>query len=90
MVPMYYRVFEKTGMQLKEYVSVLFPATSASTIMAVLVLLMRMALPAGSHPLPYLVLLTIIGALSYAGALLALHRPRVNHMIRIIGSLRRH
>jgi PST family polysaccharide transporter len=88
MVPMYYRVFQKTGMQLKEYVSVLAPALSASAIMGVVVLLTRSVLPAGSHPLPCLLLLVAIGALSYAGALLAFHRTRVTHMIRAIRSLR--
>jgi O-antigen/teichoic acid export membrane protein len=87
MVPMYYRVFRKTGMQLKEYVSVLMPALSASAIMAVVVLLTRSVLPDGSHPLPYLLSLIVVGALSYAGALLAFHRARVNGLIRTIWSM---
>ncbi|MGA7792913.1 MAG: lipopolysaccharide biosynthesis protein [Candidatus Acidiferrales bacterium] len=88
MVPMYYRVFQKTGMQLQEYVSVLMPALSASALMAVVVLFTRSMLPAGSRPLWCLLLLTAIGALSYAGALLAFHRQRVTHMIRVIRSIR--
>jgi len=88
MVPMYYRVFQKTDMHLREYVSVLMPAISASAVMAVVVLLTRWALPAGFHPLPGLLLLIIIGALSYAGALVAFHRARVTHMIRIVRSFR--
>jgi PST family polysaccharide transporter len=90
MVPMYYRVFQKTGMQLKEYISVLMPALSASAIMAVVVLLTRSVLPVGSRPIPCLLLLFVIGTLSYAGALLAFHRHRVTQMIRIIRSMRRH
>src|ERR1019366_4671443 len=39
MVPMYYKVFQKTGTRVKEYISVLIPAVSASTIMAGAVLL---------------------------------------------------
>jgi PST family polysaccharide transporter len=88
MVPMYYRVFQKTGMQLKEYVSVLTPALSASAIMAVVVLLTRSVIPAGYRPVSCLVLLVVIGALSYAGALLSFHRQRVTHMIRVIRSFR--
>ena len=89
MVPMYYRVFQKTGMQLKEYVSVLMPALSASAIMAAMVLLSRSVLPAGSRPLPCLFLLIVIGAFSYSGALFAFHRQRVSQMIRVIRSMRK-
>jgi O-antigen/teichoic acid export membrane protein len=88
MLPMYYRVFQKTGMRLKEYVSVLTPALSASAIMAAVVLLTRTVLPAGYHPLSCLVLLVVIGALSYAGALLSFHRQRITHVIRVIRSIR--
>jgi PST family polysaccharide transporter len=88
MAPMYYRAFQKTGTQLKEYVFVLMPALSASAFMAVVILLTRSVLPAGSHPLFCLLLLVAIGALSYAGALLTFHRPRVTHIMRAITSLR--
>lgn len=88
MIPMYYRGFQKTGMQLKEYISILMPALSASVMMAVVVLLARSALPAGYRPLPCLLLLIVIGALSYAGALLAFHRQRVAYIIRVIRSIR--
>jgi len=88
MIPMYYRVFQKTGMQLKEYVSVLVPALGASAIMGVVVLLTRSVLPEGFHPLPSLLLLVAIGASSYSGALLAFHRTRVTHMISVIRSMR--
>ncbi len=88
MVPIYYRVFQKTGMRLKEYVSVLIPATSASAIMAGAVLLTRLLLPARSHPLPSLLLLIGVGALSYAAALFSFHRQRVARMIRVIRSMR--
>ena len=88
MVPMYYWVFHKTGMRLMEYVSVIMPVLSASIIMAVVVLLTRSVLPAGTQPLLYLLLLTVVGALSYAGARLAFHRPRVTQMIRTIRGMR--
>jgi O-antigen/teichoic acid export membrane protein len=86
--PMYYRVFQKTGMQLKEYVSVLMPALSASVIMTVAVLLTRFVLPAESHPSPYLLLTIVVGMLSYVGALLTFHRHRVIHLIRVIRTIR--
>jgi PST family polysaccharide transporter len=88
MFPVYYRVFQKTGMRLKEYVSVLVPATGASAIMAGFVLLTRSMLPAGSHPLPSLLLLILVGAVSYAAALFSFHRRRLTHMIRVMSSMR--
>jgi hypothetical protein len=52
--------------------------------MAVTVLLARSVLSARFHPLLCLLLLIGIGALSYAGALLAFHRRRVGSLIRTI------
>jgi O-antigen/teichoic acid export membrane protein len=89
MFPMYYRVFHKTEMQLKEYISVLTPALSASVIMTVVVLFARSVLPTEFHPLPCLLLIIVIAVLSYAGALLAFHRPRVTHLFRVIRNIRR-
>lgn len=88
MFPVYYRVFQKTGMRLKEYVSVLVPAAAASAIMAGFVLFTRSMLPAGSHPLPSLLLLILVGSLSYAAALFSFHRQRVTHMIRVMSRMR--
>jgi hypothetical protein len=76
-------------MQLKEYVSALMPALSASAIMAVVVFLTHSMLPERSHPLPSLLLLIAIGTVSYAGALLTFHRQRVTHMLRVVRSIRR-
>lgn len=88
MIPMYYRVFQKTAMQWMDYVSAILPALSASAIMAIVVLLTRLVLPAVNQPLSCLLLLTLVGVLSYAGCLLAFHRPRVAHMFQIIRSMR--
>jgi PST family polysaccharide transporter len=89
MAPMYYRAFHKTGLRLKEYVSALMPALSASVIMTVVVLLVRSALPVGAPPLPCLSFLIFMGALAYLGALFTFHRNRVTHLIRVIGNMRR-
>jgi PST family polysaccharide transporter len=86
--PMYFRVFQKTGMQLREYASVLMPALSASTLMALVVLVTRSALPGALRPILCLVLLLAAGALSYAAALLAFHRPRVTRVIRAMKAMR--
>jgi PST family polysaccharide transporter len=89
MAPMYLRVFHKTGLRLKEYVSALMPALSASVIMTVVVLLVRSALPVGAPPLLCLSFLIFMGALAYLGALFTFHRNRVTHLIRVIGNMRR-
>ena len=88
MVPMYNRVFQKTGMRLKEYVSVLMPALSASAIMAAVVLLMRSVMPAGSSQLLCLLLISAIGALSYTASLLVFYPQRVTRMIRVLRNVR--
>jgi PST family polysaccharide transporter len=87
--PMYYRVFQKTGMQLTEYASAVWPAVSASAIMAALVLLARQMLPAGFRPLPCLLLIIAAGALAYGGALLVFHRAALMRIIRGLQSMRK-
>lgn len=82
MIPIYYRVFQKTGVQLAEYVSVLKPALSASAIMTATVLITRLLIPTSFQALASLLLIIATGALSYVGALFAFHHRRVTHLIR--------
>jgi O-antigen/teichoic acid export membrane protein len=86
--PMYYRVFQKTGVQAAEYASAILPAVSASVIMTVVVIFVRVILPNGTRPLFCLLLVIATGALSYAGALLAFHRRRVTQLVRTIRGMR--
>lgn len=88
MAPMYYKVFKKTEIHLREYVSILTPALSASSVMAVVVLVTRSALPAGFRPITSLSLLVVLGAVSYLGALFVFYRHRFSYMLHIFGSLR--
>jgi O-antigen/teichoic acid export membrane protein len=81
MIPMYYRVFKKTNMRLKEYLFAVTPAVSASAAMVVVVLFVRSTLPLRSHPSAGLSLIVIAGLLSYAGALFVFHRRRVSALI---------
>jgi PST family polysaccharide transporter len=85
--PMYYRVFHKTGMRLREYASAVMPAVSASALMVVTVLLVRFSLPSGRHSLMGLSCIIIAGAITYTGALFAFHRTAVTRMIRAIQNM---
>jgi O-antigen/teichoic acid export membrane protein len=82
--PVYYRTFEKTGTKVKEYASVLFPSINASIIMAVALFGMRSMISPKIGPLWMLSILTIGGAFTYCGALMAFHRKRVSHLITTI------
>lgn len=88
MVPLYYKVFQKTGTTLKEYIAVLFPAVSASGIMAAAVLLSRSIRPLGSRPLLSLLITIAVGGLSYCSALAIFHRPRMSQTIAMLRSIR--
>jgi O-antigen/teichoic acid export membrane protein len=81
-LPMYCRVFQKTGTRTKEYLSAVKPAFSASVIMTAAVLLTRLLLPRGFHPMPELLSIIAVGVVSYAGALLVFYRRRVFLLIR--------
>lgn len=90
MMPMYYRVFRRTDTTPREYVSAILPALSASLIMAVVILLARSVLPSGSNATLTLSLTVFIGVLAYAGALLILHRPRVDSLVRNLKNIAEH
>ena len=87
MVPMYYKVFQKTGTRLKEYISVLIPAISASAVMAAAVLFSRFMLPLGTRPLLSLLLTAAVGALSYCSSLAIFHRSRMSQTITMLRSI---
>jgi len=87
MIPLYYRALEKTGLKLKEYLFVVIPAINASVMMTAVVLLIRFLLKDRPHSLSGLLLLSICGALSYAGALFVFHRARVTSLIRTITTI---
>jgi teichuronic acid exporter len=82
MMPMYYKALSITGLRVRDHISVVIPALSASAIMAVVLIVTRSMLATGAHSLGRLALLVIIGMLSYGGALFALHRNRVRAVFR--------
>lgn len=85
-IPLYWRVFRKTEMRAREYLSAVIPALNASAVMGVVVLLARFVSPFKPHSLPGLCFLVLAGALSYVGALLLFHYQRV---VRIVRGLKR-
>jgi O-antigen/teichoic acid export membrane protein len=82
--PVYYRVFQKTGMRLGQYLKVLVPSLNASIIMVIAVLGVRAILRARISPVLELSVLSGIGAVAYGGALLVFYRDRVGHLTRTI------
>jgi O-antigen/teichoic acid export membrane protein len=89
-LPLYCRTFRKIEMTAKEYLSSIMPALGASLAMTVAVMLIRFMLP-GGWPLPVRFgALVAIGALSYAGALLAFYRERFMRLFRSLRGLQAH
>lgn len=87
-IPLYWRVFRKTEMRAREYLSAVMPALSASAVMASIVVLARVVSPFKPHSLPGLCFLVLAGGLSYVGALLSLHYQRVLRVIRALKRIR--
>jgi PST family polysaccharide transporter len=86
-IPVYRRVFRRIGMTAGEYISSVLPAINASLLMAAVVLFSRWASSALSSPLR-LVLLVIVGVLTYGAALLLFYRQRVKRIVRLIRGIR--
>jgi O-antigen/teichoic acid export membrane protein len=85
--PVYYRTFQKTGTNAKEYVLVLFPAINASIIMAVALFGLRSVIGNKLGPIYTMAILVSGGALFYCSALLLFHRKRVGHLIATIKAM---
>lgn len=89
MAPLYHRIFKRLDTGLREYFSAVLPATGASTIMALVLLLVRSTLP---RPWPLAVdfaILVASGVLCYVAALYAFHRKRLGQLLRSIRSMRK-
>jgi O-antigen/teichoic acid export membrane protein len=83
-IPMYRRVFQKTDMHMREYLSAIMPAVNASGVMTVAVLVARWTLPIAFQSVSGLALLITIGTVSYVGALLVFHRQGISRIVRAI------
>jgi hypothetical protein len=89
LVPLYTRTFKQTQMRLKEYLSTLLPALSASAIMAICVVTARFLFGHPSNPLLSLLISIIVGVTSYLAALFLFHRDRVIGLAHTLKFLRK-
>jgi len=87
-MPLYWRVFQKTGTQMKDYASAVMPAATSSLVMAVGVIVGHLESPFKSHSLLDLCFLVLAGMLSYMTALLVFHRKRVLRVVRAVKRVR--
>jgi O-antigen/teichoic acid export membrane protein len=87
LIPLYIRTFHKTEMRLKDYLSALLPALSASATMTICVLLTRFMTIHVRHPVSNLLLTILVGVTTYLGALFVFHRDRVARLVRTMKSL---
>lgn len=87
--PLYIRVFRKISLPPLDYARALWPAVSATAIMAGAVLGVRSVLPTGSNTAVLGLLAQVAaGALFYAGAVLLLHGARIRRLKAVISRAR--
>jgi O-antigen/teichoic acid export membrane protein len=84
LIPLYRRVFKKTGLRFAEYLYAFAPSLSASGAMAVAVLIARSLLPPNNRPVYSLVILVITGLIFYLSTLFLFYRRRVSDFVRMI------
>ena len=89
LIPLYVRTLRHLQMPFKDYLAIVFPAVSATGIMALSVLtVQRLLLPALS-PLPSLIVSVFVGVTAYMAALLVFHRDRVARIAHMMKSIRK-
>jgi PST family polysaccharide transporter len=87
-IPAYLGVARRTGLTLTRYIGALWPALSATCVMALVMLAVRALLPV-SWPLAIRVASEVLsGALAYVLLLTTLHRSSVVRFCRVFGSVR--
>lgn len=86
--PLYRRIFRRIGTNLWEYLAVVMPAAGASLVMGIVVLLVRVALPAKWPLAVDFGVVVAVGVLSYMGVLFLFHRPRLTQLIRMVLDMR--
>ncbi len=83
-----WRAFRQIDLPPGEYLRSLWPATSASLIMAAVVWFVRRNIVASSPGLGTVALLVATGAVAYTAALALLHRKRVDRIVELLRELR--
>ena len=87
-LPLYWKTFKTISMQVSDYLRALHPALNCTLAMAVVVGLVKMALPDRESLLLRLILEVLIGTAAYGGTLWLLYRERVMSFYRIAKSFR--
>jgi O-antigen/teichoic acid export membrane protein len=82
--PLYWLVFAKTGMRLKEYLRAIQPASAASAAMIALVFAAKRCIGASTPPAMALAIQVAIGALAYSAVLLLFYRDRLEVLGRLV------
>jgi O-antigen/teichoic acid export membrane protein len=80
--PICYRIFQKTGITVIEYVATLVPAVVGATIMALVVAGIRLFLPWEWPAYAGLLVLVISGAVAYSLAMYLLYGKRLTHLLK--------
>lgn len=87
--PVYVVIFRRLELRPLEYLGAIWPALSASLIMAVAVLAVRWWLPATWSPIYRLIPQALVGAAVYAGFVLLFHRERLASLLAAVRKARR-
>lgn len=88
-IPIYRHVFRLIEMKPREYFRALWPALSSCLAMTVVVIMVRLALPAQLEDWLHLGAEVLAGAACYTFALRMLHRDRYNALLRTLRSVAR-
>lgn len=89
LIPLYIRTLNRLEMRLKDYLSAIMPALSATASMTICVLASRIVFFPTMRQLPNLLLTVIVGITTYLGALFVFHRDRLARLFRTMKSLRK-
>ena len=80
-LPVYYVVFRRIRLHLRDYLRAVWPALSAALVMAVAVMAVRWAMPSGWGSVARLITQVAAGGAVYSGFVLFFHRERVTALI---------
>jgi hypothetical protein len=89
MIPAFRAVFEVTELRARDYFAAIWPAFSASLLMAACVLAIGRLLPDAHHRLIRLTLEASCGALAYAAVMYGVYGDRIRGWVALIKEFRR-
>lgn len=87
-IPIYAVVFKHIGLTMRQYLPALWPAVSATLVMALFVLFLRNIVPDNWPQLLHLCVLSAAGGVAYLGTAWIFHRTRVTAFVELVRGLR--